>query len=256
MNNSLIIVLGALAVALALGALFYLNAAHEDLGDLSDQSEVTENMNGLITGEETSEEIAESAAESIPETQAETAATGETAIIPSEEENVPAEVGSQANPIVVVETNMGTWKMELYLDLTPITSGNFIKLAEQQYYDGLVFHRIIVGFMVQGGDPNCVSGEGSCGGGGPGWSIPLEIVPELRHSEAGMVAMARSSDPDSAGSQFYITLGPQDFLDDGYAVFGKVIEGLDVVMAIGSVETNSSDRPLEDVVMMRVYIEE
>lgn len=248
MNNNLIIVLGVLAAALALGALFYLNAANEDLGGLSDQSEVEESMNGLVTEEETAEE-------STSETPTATAKE-EPAVMSPEEESPPTQVGSETNPIVVVETSMGTWKMELYLNLTPITSGNFVKLVEQQYYDGLIFHRIIEGFMIQGGDPNCVSGEGPCGGGGPGWSIPLEIVPELRHSEAGMVAMARSQDPDSAGSQFYITLGPQDFLDDGYAVFGKVIEGLDVVMAIGSVETNSSDRPLEDVIMNRVYIEE
>ena len=159
------------------------------------------------------------------------------------------------NPVAVIETNVGTIRIELYADLAPITAGNFVKLVKQKFYDGLIFHRVIKGFMIQGGDPNCVSGQGACGAGGPGWSIPLEIVDTLKHSEAGIVAMARSNDPDSAGSQFYITLAAQSFLDGKYAVFGKVVEGLDIVMAIGSVATNDSDRPLEDVIMERVYLE-
>ena len=172
----------------------------------------------------------------------------------------------EVNPIVTIETTMGTFKIKLYSDLTPITVGNFLNLVQQKFYDGLIFHRVIYEvtpsdgrppfkFVIQGGDPFCTNGDENCGEGGPGWKIPLEVVPQLRHSEAGMVAMARSEDPDSAGSQFYITLGPLEFLDDRYAVFGKVIDGLDVVMAIGQVPTNDNDRPLENVVMEQVYFE-
>jgi peptidyl-prolyl cis-trans isomerase A (cyclophilin A) len=156
---------------------------------------------------------------------------------------------SGGNPIVVMETNMGTIKLELFLDKAPISAQNFIDLTEKGFYDGLIFHRIIEGFMVQGGDP-----EGT-GMGGPGHSIVLEIHPELRHDSAGILAMARSNDPDSAGSQFYITLAPQPRLDDQYAVFGKVTEGLEVVMAMGSVATDGGDRPVEDVIISTMVIE-
>jgi peptidyl-prolyl cis-trans isomerase A (cyclophilin A) len=168
---------------------------------------------------------------------------------------VIAKFGLQSSrPIVVVETNLGAFKMMLYLDLTPITSGNFIDLVESGFYDGLVFHRIIEGFVIQGGDPECTNG-GRCGTGGSEMTIPLEIAPELTQDRAGIVAMARAQDPDSASSQFYITLSPQTRLDGSYAIFGEVIEGLELVLEMGSVGTDSQDRPLEDVVMERVFVE-
>jgi len=153
-----------------------------------------------------------------------------------------------ANPIACVQTNMGTFEFELYLDLVPVTAQNFIDLAEDGFYDGLIFHRVIPTFVIQGGDP---LGNGT---GGPGHTIPLEIHEDARHDSAGAVAMARAQDPDSAGSQWYVTLEPQPRLDDNYAVFGKVFEGLDVVLAIGDVATDDLDKPLQDVVMFKVTI--
>jgi cyclophilin family peptidyl-prolyl cis-trans isomerase len=126
--------------------------------------------------------------------------------------------------IVRMETTKGLIRFGLYEAEAPITTGNFAGLVEREFYNGLAFHRVEPGFCAQGGDP-----EGT-GMGGSEKRIPLEICPDLKHDAAGVVAMARSSDPNSARSQFYFTLGPADFLDGGYAVFGRVIEGLDVVM--------------------------
>ena len=130
------------------------------------------------------------------------------------------------NRTAVIETNKGTIRFLLYEDLAPITAANFIELAERKFYDGLTFHRVEPGFVIQGG---CPWGNGM---GGADKKIPLEVTPELKHGEAGAVAMARSSDPNSASSQFYITLGPAAFLDNNYAVFGRVIEGQSVVNSI------------------------
>jgi cyclophilin family peptidyl-prolyl cis-trans isomerase len=128
--------------------------------------------------------------------------------------------------IVRMETTQGVVRIGLYEAEAPITTGNFASLVGRGFYNGLTFHRYEPGFCLQGGDP-----EGT-GMGGSETRIPLEICPDLKHDAAGVVAMARSSDPNSARSQFYFTLGPADFLDGGYAVFGRVIEGLDVVMAM------------------------
>jgi cyclophilin family peptidyl-prolyl cis-trans isomerase len=129
-----------------------------------------------------------------------------------------------------METNKGQIKIELYEDKAPITAGNFIDLIEKSFYDGLKFHRYEPGFVIQGGDPR---GNGTGGYVDPQTGserrIKLEVSPNLKHGEAGAVAMARAQDPNSASSQFYITLGPAPFLDMGYAVFGRVSEGLDVV---------------------------
>lgn len=142
------------------------------------------------------------------------------------------------NRRVVLETDKGVIKFVLYEDLAPITTGNFVELAGKNFYDGLTFHRVESGFVIQGG---CPQGTGM---GGSGKHIPLEVTPNLKHGEAGAVAMARSSDPNSASSQFYITLGPAGFLDGNYAVFGRVTEGLDVVRQIRKGD-----------VMKRVYVE-
>ena len=125
------------------------------------------------------------------------------------------------NKIATIETGKGTIKLELYEDKAPITAKNFIELAGSGFYDGLTFHRYEPGFVIQGGDPN---GDGT---GGSGKTIPLEINPALTHVK-GAVAMARANNPNSASSQFYITLEDAHFLDGNYAVFGKVIEGMDV----------------------------
>jgi peptidyl-prolyl cis-trans isomerase B (cyclophilin B) len=126
-----------------------------------------------------------------------------------------------ANRTAVLDTTQGVIKFTLYEDQTPVTAQNFIELAEQGFYNGLKFHRYVSGFVIQGGDP---LGNGM---GGSERTIPLEVTPSLKHDAAGIVAMARSQDPDSASSQFYITLAPANFLDMNYAVFGKVTDGLE-----------------------------
>ncbi len=131
--------------------------------------------------------------------------------------------------IAVIETSKGAIIIALYEKDAPITTANFIELVKRKFYDGLKFHRVVPGFVIQGGDPN---GNGS---GGSGKTIKLETSPKLKHGAAGAVAMARTPNPDSATSQFYITLGDTEStrsLDGGYAVFGRVIEGLDVVKKI------------------------
>ena len=135
-------------------------------------------------------------------------------------------MSEKKNRTAVIETVKGTIRFELYEDLAPITTGNFIELAERKFYDGLNFHRVEPGFVIQGG---CPMGNGM---GGSDKRIPLEVTPNLKHGEAGAVAMARSSDPNSASSQFYITLGNASFLDGNYAVFGRVTEGQAVVSSI------------------------
>ena len=129
------------------------------------------------------------------------------------------------NKIATIETDKGIIKFELNEEKAPITTKNFIELAESGFYDGLTFHRVESGFVIQGGDPN---GDGT---GGSEKTIPLETHPELKHAK-GAVAMARSNDPNSASSQFYITLADVHQLDGNYAVFGKVIDGIDVVESI------------------------
>ena len=151
------------------------------------------------------------------------------------------------NRVAVVETTMGTVKFELYEQRTPITTANFIALAESDFYDGLIFHRVIDDFVIQGGDPT------GTGVGGSDETIMLETHSELRHVD-GAVSMARSSDLDSASSQFFICDGCQHFLDDSYAVFGQVIEGINVVRAVAAVPTDASDRPVQEVVITQISI--
>jgi cyclophilin family peptidyl-prolyl cis-trans isomerase len=129
------------------------------------------------------------------------------------------------NPTAVILTNKGEFKFELYEERAPTTVANFIELAESGFYDGLTFHRYEPGFVIQGGDPL------GTGMGGSDKKIPLEIHPELKHIE-GAVAMARSADPNSASSQFYVALAPAHPLDGSYAVFGNVTEGMDVVKSL------------------------
>jgi len=135
-----------------------------------------------------------------------------------------------ANRKAIIDTNKGSITIKLFEDKAPITAGNFIDLVERGFYDGLKFHRYEPGFVIQGGDP---LGNGSGGFIDPQTKrerrIKLEVSPELKHGEAGGVAMARSQDPNSASCQFYITLGPAAFLDMNYAVFGRVVDGMAAV---------------------------
>jgi cyclophilin family peptidyl-prolyl cis-trans isomerase len=153
-----------------------------------------------------------------------------------------------ANPTATMETNKGSFKIELFEDKAPETAGNFLKLAESGFYDGVVFHRVIEGFMIQGGDPD------GTGRGGPGYTIKDEFHPDLRHDAKGVLSMANAG-PDTGGSQFFITLAATPWLDGKHAVFGRVVEGIDVVEAIGGVETGRGDRPRDDVKIERVQVE-
>ncbi len=146
-----------------------------------------------------------------------------------------------ANRKAIIETNKGQITIELYEDKAPITAGNFIDLIDRGFYNGLKFHRYEPGFVIQGGDPR---GNGTGGFVDPQTGrerrIKLEVSPELKHDEAGAVAMARSNSPDSASCQFYITLGPAAFLDMNYAVFGRVTDGMDVVKQLRAGDSMSS----------------
>ncbi len=141
-------------------------------------------------------------------------------------EVVPKEPPKPKVPTAVIETDKGSIEFELFTEKAPITTTHFIKLARNNFYNGLTFHRVVPGFVIQGG---CPKGDGT---GGAQDRIPLETHPELKHDAPGVVAMARTSDPNSASSQFYITLGAHPNLDGQYAVFGRVHSGVDVLSRI------------------------
>jgi len=292
MNNNLGLILAIVVLAaLAAGAYFFFassgneqptpesasgetqteDASDEEASTSAAETDNAESDNGMVAGNpvtessQTESPVEESAVVTVVENCAN---ASDNMTLSSEGDTIGG------NPTAVFETSMGTFKAELYTERAPVTACNFVKLIEQAFFDGLIFHRVIYEvdrgdgtppfkFVIQGGDPNCnnvAPGEQApeglgCGEGGSGETIPLEIVPELRHDGPGMLSMARTNDPNSATSQFFVTLGPVAFLDDNYAVFGKVFEGLEIVDAIGQVETNDADRPLEDVVMTKVYLE-
>ena len=159
-----------------------------------------------------------------------------------------------SNPIVTIEMENGDIiKVELYPEAAPNTVNNFISLVKRGFYDGVIFHRVIPGFMIQGGDPNGI------GTGGPGYTIKGEFARngfknELKHT-AGVISMARSMLPNSAGSQFFIMHKDAPHLDGDYAAFGKVTEGMDVVDKIANVPTDSMDKPLNEQKMKRVTVD-
>jgi cyclophilin family peptidyl-prolyl cis-trans isomerase len=152
-----------------------------------------------------------------------------------------------ARPTAVFETSMGIFRAELFNDLAPKTCRSFMDLAERNFYDGIIFHRVIDGFMIQGGDP---TGTGT---GGPGYTIMDEFGPGLAH-DAGVLSMANAG-PNTGGSQFFITLEPTPWLDGKHAIFGKVTEGMDVVRAIGKTRVGANDKPIVDVVIKKLTIE-
>jgi len=153
--------------------------------------------------------------------------------------------------VAIIQTNMGTIELELFADKTPKTVENFVGLANKGYYNGVIFHRVIDNFMIQGGDP---TGTGRGGQSLWGGKFEDEFVPELKHDSEGILSMANAG-PNTNGSQFFITLVPTPWLDGRHTVFGKVMKGMDVVKAIGKVPRNQQDRPLKDVVMEKVTIE-
>jgi len=147
---------------------------------------------------------------------------------------------------IMMETNMGNIKIKLFMKEAPLTAGNFLSLAEKGFYDGIIFHRVIDQFMIQGGDPT------GTGRGGSGNKIKDEFGDGLIHNKPGMLSMANAG-PNSGDSQFFITLVPTPWLDGKHAIFGEVIEGMDIVEKIGKTKVDHYDKPVEDVVMTKVY---
>ena len=144
-------------------------------------------------------------------------------------------------------TNKGVIVAQMFEEKAPQTTKNFIELTEKGFYDGIIFHRVIDGFMIQGGDPT------GTGRGGPGYRIKDEFGEGLAHDSEGILSMANAG-PNTGGSQFFITLAPTPWLNGHHAVFGKIVKGMDVVREIGSVATNFQDRPLDPVVMEKVEV--
>lgn len=144
-------------------------------------------------------------------------------------------------------TNKGVFVAEMFEDKAPLTTKNFIELVEKGFYDGIIFHRVIDGFMIQGGDPT------GTGMGSPGYKIKDEFGEGLKHDDEGILSMANAG-PNTGGSQFFITLAPTPWLNGHHAIFGKVVEGMDVVRLIGVVPTDFRDRPREAVTMEKVEV--
>lgn len=153
--------------------------------------------------------------------------------------------------VVVLDTSMGKIVLRLFPDRAPRACENFTSLAKTGYYNGVVFHRVISNFMIQGGDP---TGTGRGGKSTWGGTFEDEFSPELRHDRPGILSMANAG-PNTNGSQFFITLAPTPWLDNRHTIFGEVIEGMDVVNGIGAVQTGPDDKPLTNVVMKKVTVE-
>jgi len=161
----------------------------------------------------------------------------------STENNLPTDL-----PVAVFKTNKGDFSVRLFTKRAPITTENFITLVNKKFYDGLIFHRVIKDFMIQGGDPK---GNGT---GGPGYTIPDEFNPELKHDKAGILSMANAG-PNTGGSQFFITLAPTPWLDGKHSIFGEVVAGLPVVESIGQVATDAHDQPIEPVIIKSIEVQ-
>ena len=151
------------------------------------------------------------------------------------------------NKIAEFNTNMGNFKVELYADKAPTTVGNFMKLVDNGFYNGLIFHRVLPDFMVQCG---CPQGTGR---GGPGWTIRDEFHPNLKHDDKGILSMANAG-PNTGGSQFFITVAATPWLDKHHSIFGKVTEGYAVVDNISKVDKDRNDKPLKDIVINKVTV--
>ena len=163
------------------------------------------------------------------------------------EQPTPAQPARGTELLARMETSMGTIVLRLAEGKAPNTVANFVHLVSKGFYDGIIFHRVISGFMIQAGCP-----EGT-GFGGPGWRIADEFHPDLRHSRGGVLSMAKSQ-PNTGGSQFFITLAAKPHLDDVHAVFGEVVDGMDVVNAIGALPTGPQDRPLDPPQIKRIVL--
>ena len=167
-----------------------------------------------------------------------------------------ARVADQVTHTATLSTSEGDIVVELYGGLAPRTVENFVNLSQDGFYDGVRFHRVIEGFMIQTGDPlsKDVANQARWGTGGPGYQFEDEFAPELNHSQAGILSMANAG-PGTNGSQFFITLAPTPHLDGRHSVFGSVIEGMDVVEAIGRTPTEGPDRPVDDILINSVSVD-
>ena len=152
------------------------------------------------------------------------------------------------NRFAVIETNMGVMVFELFEDKAPITTKNFIDLSEKSFYDGIIFHRVIKDFMIQAGGFTR-TGPRDCG-----YTIQDEFHPDLKHDSKGILSMANAG-PNTGGSQFFVTLSPQPHLDGKHAVFGKLVDGEDVLEAIASIETSANNKPVDDVIIQTVTVQ-
>ncbi len=157
---------------------------------------------------------------------------------------------TEVQKILTLETTYGTIKLQLFPDKAPKTVARIEELVKNNFYNGIIFHRVIDNFMIQAGDPT------GTGAGGSGKTIPNEFNNGLKHDKEGVLAMANTGRPNSQDSQFYITLGPQPHLDGKYTIFGQVIEGMDVVKKIAKVPKDNKDKPLEDVKIIKASISE
>ena len=149
--------------------------------------------------------------------------------------------------IAEFNTNKGNFKVELFGDKAPLTVGNFIKLVDKGFYNGLIFHRVIPNFMIQSG---CPHGNGR---GGPGYTIRDEFHPDLKHDSKGLLSMANAG-PNTGGSQFFITVATTTWLDKHHSIFGKVVEGMNVVESISKVQTDRTDKPLQNIIIKNITI--
>jgi peptidyl-prolyl cis-trans isomerase A (cyclophilin A) len=152
-----------------------------------------------------------------------------------------------ANRTATFETSEGTFKVELLEDKSPVTTKNFIDLAQKGFYNGTIFHRVIDNFMIQGGDPT------GTGRGGPGYTIKDEFHKELKHDAPGLLSMANAG-PNTGGSQFFVTLVPTPWLDNKHAIFGRVTDGMDVVQKIGKTRVGPGDRPVQEMKIKSVTV--
>ena len=157
--------------------------------------------------------------------------------------------GESAHPRAKIEMTKGAIVVELYPDQAPKTVANFVKLAKQGFYNGIIFHRVIPSFMIQTGDPT------GTGRGGPGYTFEDEFSPKLHHDAPGTLSMANAG-PGTNGSQFFITLAPTPWLDGKHTIFGRVVEGQSVVEQIGAAQRDANDKPLQPIAMTKVTIQE
>lgn len=163
------------------------------------------------------------------------------------QEEIIVEETKMAENLILLETTMGNMKIKLYEDKAPMTSKNFKDLVQKGFYDGTIFHRVIKNFMIQGGDPT------GTGMGGPGYEIKDEFGQSLKHDRKGILSMANAG-PNTGGSQFFITLVPTPWLDGKHAIFGEVVEGIDVLEKIGNTPTKPGDRPITEVKIIKASV--